>query len=422
MHLKIVLLLACLGLAKGVEQVRYDNYRLYKVRIDDEQHYELLNANEKTLKFNNWQEARHPGESSDIMLPPESQKAFENLLKSNNFNYSIKINNVQRLIDGQRPKLRTGHMEWTQYHTLAEIYAWLDELEARYPHIITPFTIGKSYEGRIIRGIKISHKPGNGAVFIESNIHAREWITSASITYFIDELLVPRNPAVRDIAQNVDWYIIPVLNVDGFSYSHEVERLWRKSRLPSDPTGECIGTDLNRNFDYRWMVIGASDDPCSQTYAGPFAESDPEISQLTSYINNHIPDGTIKIYISLHSYGQYLLSPWGHTAEEFPAHYPQMMGVAKGFADALIRRYGTVFTYGSSATTLYPVSGSGKEWAYGVMNITIPYTIELRDKGDFGFLLPPEDIIPVGREVTEGFVGMIAAARGIGVFDSLDLK
>jgi len=106
------------------------------------------------------------------------------------------------------------------------------------------------------------------------------------------------------------------------------------------------------HYSFKFKVIGASDDPCSQTYAGPFAESDPEIHQLTSYINNSIPEGTIKIYISLHSYGQYLLSPWGHTADEFPEHYPQMMGVAKGFADALVRRYGTIFTYGSSATTL----------------------------------------------------------------------
>ncbi|EDW69192.1 zinc carboxypeptidase [Drosophila virilis] len=415
MHLKLLLLCTCLSLVQGGQQLRYDNYKLYKVQIEDVQQSQLLNENEKALKLSSWREARHPGDYSDFMLPPQSQDAFEDLLNRHNLSYSIKIDNVQRLIDAQRPRQRTSQMEWTQYHTLDEIYAWLDVIEARYPQIVTPFTIGNSYEGRPIRGIKISYKPGNSAVFIESNIHAREWITSATITYFIDELLVPRNPAVRDIAQNVDWYIIPVLNVDGFFHSHEVERLWRKSRLPSDPTGECIGTDLNRNFDYRWMMIGASDDPCSETYAGPSAESDPEINQLTSYINNSIPEGTIKIYISLHSYGQYVLSPWGHTADEFPEHYPQMMAVAKGFADALVRRYGTVFTYGSSATTLYAVSGSGKEWAYGVKNITIPYTIELRDKGELGFLLPPEDIIPVAREVTEGFVGMIAAAREVDV-------
>lgn len=155
------------------------------------------------------------------MVPPESRESFEQLLRSHNISNDIMIDNVQQLIDAQRPKQRTNGHEWTQYHTLDEIYDWLDLLESRYPNIITPFSIGKSYEGRVIRGIKISYKTGNDAVFIESNIHAREWITSATITYFIDELLVPRNPAVRDIAYNTDWYIIPVLNVDGFVYSHE---------------------------------------------------------------------------------------------------------------------------------------------------------------------------------------------------------
>ncbi|TDG53122.1 hypothetical protein AWZ03_000665 [Drosophila navojoa] len=415
MYLKFVLLLACLSLARAGEQVRYDNYKLYKVHIKDTEDLQLLDENEKALKLNKWRPASRPGVSSDIMLSPEYQEAFESLLNSHNMTYSIKIDNVQRLIDEQRPKQRMSSMEWTQYHTLEEIYAWLDLIEARYPHVVTPFSIGNSHEGRPIRGIKISYKPGNSAVFIESNIHGNEWITSATITYLIDELLVPRNPSVRDIAQNVDWYIIPVLNVDGFSYSHNVERLWRKSRLNWDPTGECVGTDLNRNFNYRWMEAGASADPCSQHYAGPFPESDPEISQLTSYINNSIPEGIIKIYISVHSYSQLVLSPWGHTAEEFPPHYPQMMGVAKGFADAVFRRYGTPYNYGSSAATLYEVSGAGKDWAYGVKNITIPFTLELRDRGEFGFLLPPEYILPVARETTEGFVGLIQAARGINV-------
>ncbi|KAH8380403.1 hypothetical protein KR009_010509 [Drosophila setifemur] len=432
MSFKLLLFVGLFGLVLAVEQVRYDNYKVYNVRIDELEQFQLLNDQEKALKvggglgitntyittnlqqLSSWREARHLGETSDVMLPPEYQEAFEGLVEKHNFSYSLKIGNVQTHIDAQRPKQRTGYMEWTQFHTLDEIYTWLDLIEERYPDIVTPFTIGNSYEGRPIRGVKISYKEGNPAVFIESNIHAREWITSSTITYFIDELLVPRNPGVRDVAQNVDWYIIPVLNVDGFTYSHEVERLWRKSRLPSDPTGECIGTDLNRNFDYLWMLTGASSDPCSETYGGPSAESDPEISQLTAYINNSIPEGTIKIYISLHSYGQYVLSPWGHTALEFPEH-TQMMHVAKGFSDALYRRYGTVFTYGSSATTLYEVSGSGKEWAYAVKGIKSPYTIELRDKGKLGFVLPPEDIIPVAREVTEGFVGMINAAREIDI-------
>ncbi len=57
---------------------------------------------------------------------------------------------------------------------------------------------------------------------MESNIHAREWITSATATWFLNELLTSSDPDIVDLAQNIDWYIIPVFNVDGFHYSHEV--------------------------------------------------------------------------------------------------------------------------------------------------------------------------------------------------------
>lgn len=48
--IKILLFLACLSLAQGLEQVRYDNYKVYKVYVDDMEQFELLNAKEQALK------------------------------------------------------------------------------------------------------------------------------------------------------------------------------------------------------------------------------------------------------------------------------------------------------------------------------------------------------------------------------------
>lgn len=111
--------------------------------------------------------------------------------------------------------------DWTRYHKLPEIEAWLDGVLDAYPDVTEGFEVGKSYEGRTIRGLKISYKSGNPGVFIESNIHANEWITSATCTWFINELLSSDDKQVRDMAENHDWYIVPLLNVDGFVYSHE---------------------------------------------------------------------------------------------------------------------------------------------------------------------------------------------------------
>lgn len=110
---------------------------------------------------------------------------------------------------------------WTRYHKLPEIEAWLDGILATYPDVTEGFEVGKSFEGRTIRGLKISYKSGNPGVFIESNIHANEWITSATCTWFINELLSSADEQVRHMAESHDWYIVPVLNVDGFVYSHE---------------------------------------------------------------------------------------------------------------------------------------------------------------------------------------------------------
>jgi murein tripeptide amidase MpaA len=110
-------------------------------------------------------------------------------------------------------------MEWGSYHTLEEIYTWLDEMVALHPEM-TSEVIGTSTEGRPIRVIKISKKTGNPGIFIETNIHAREWITSATVTWIIMEMFQSSDPEVIEILENYDWYIVPVLNVDGFEYTH----------------------------------------------------------------------------------------------------------------------------------------------------------------------------------------------------------
>lgn len=128
-----------------------------------------------------------------------------------------------RRIDEEQvtPTADSATFGWTKYYELEEIEAWLDEILSAYPSVTEEFIVGKSYEGRTIRGIKISHKAGNPGIFIESNIHAREWITSASATWFINQLLTSEDADVRSLADNYDWHIIPVFNVDGFEYSHK---------------------------------------------------------------------------------------------------------------------------------------------------------------------------------------------------------
>lgn len=80
-------------------------------------------------------------------------------------------------------------------------------------------------------------------------------------------------------------------------------RLWRKNRTPNAGSS-CEGTDLNRNYPFQWMVVGASKDPCSETYGGVSAGSELETKAVQKAINANL--GKWESFISLHSYGKFI--------------------------------------------------------------------------------------------------------------------
>jgi hypothetical protein len=50
------------------------------------------------------------------------------------------------------------------------------------------------------------------------------------------------------------------------------------------------------------------------------------------------------------------------------------------------------------------------DWAYLTLNIPIVYSFELRDKGQFGFLLPASQIIPTSEETLDGVISILGDA------------
>lgn len=112
-------------------------------------------------------------------------------------------------------------MTWDAFYTLDDIYAWLDDLVITYPSIVTKLIGGTTYEGREIKGIKISHGSGRRAIFLEGGIHSREWISPSAVNFITNELLTSTDDETVAAAQGFDWYIFPVTNPDGYVWSHE---------------------------------------------------------------------------------------------------------------------------------------------------------------------------------------------------------
>lgn len=96
---------------------------------------------------------------------------------------------------------------------------------------------------------------------------------------------------------------------------------------------------------------GASSNPCSETFAGEVPWSEPETKALSDYLTT-IKD-KFSVYLSFHSYGQWLLSPYGHTADEFPENYEDLLQIGDAFSSAIKNlAYSTDYVHGSTASVL----------------------------------------------------------------------
>lgn len=155
--------------------------------------------------------------------------------------------------------------------------------------------------------------------WIEAGIHAREWIASATATFMINELV--NNEKNRDIVDNLNIHILPMANPDGYEYSRNTDRYWRKNRKPQN--GGCIGTDLNRNWGFHWAEAGVSTNPCSDIYCGPKAFSEPESLNIKNYVESLNP--TPVLGHCMHSYSQLWLWPYGYGYDAYPSNYQEIV-------------------------------------------------------------------------------------------------
>ncbi|KAG8431457.1 hypothetical protein GDO86_018653 [Hymenochirus boettgeri] len=314
------------------------------------------------------------------------------LLEQNSVEYKVLFDNLQDGINAQLDGQKSKRHSYTKYNTWEKIAEWTREMAKKYPNLVKRLDIGGTTEGRPMYVLQIG-KSGTSrrAVFMDCGIHAREWISPAFCQWF----LIEGEEEITELLNSLTFYILPVLNIDGYVWSWTEDRMWRKNRAPTVDE-ECIGTDLNRNFNISWCEIGSSDEPCSEIFCGSAAESEKETQNVANFIRSHMD--SIKAYITIHSYSQMLLYPFSYTYDPAP-NSKELDEIAKEAVHKLHSLYGTSYVYGPSAFTIYPTSGSSDDWAYA-KGINYSFTFELRDKGKKGFLLPESKIKPTCQETT----------------------
>ncbi|KAI4894855.1 hypothetical protein NFI96_003243 [Prochilodus magdalenae] len=288
----------------------------------------------------------------------------------------------------------TDDFDYGNYHTLSEIYSFADMLVQENSNLVSKIVIGQSYEGHPLNVLKFSTGANRPGIWIDTGIHAREWVTQASGTWFAKQIVktYKRDATLNAILNKFDIFLEIVTNPDGFQHTHTSNRMWRKTRKPN-PGTPCVGVDPNRNWDAAFGGPGSSDNPCSEIYHGPSANSESEVKAIVDFVKSH---GNLKAFVSIHSYSQMLLYPYGYTNTPCKDQ-AELDKLANRAVFALSRPYNTQYTYGSIINVIYQASGGTIDWTYN-QGIKYSYTFELRDTGYHGFLLPADQIIPTARE------------------------
>ncbi|KAF9978132.1 putative metallocarboxypeptidase ecm14 [Modicella reniformis] len=223
-----------------------------------------------------------------------------------------------------------------------------------------------------------------------------EWIGPAVVTYIAKELILGyrHKRKITRLVDQFEFVIVPVLNADGYVYTWEHDRMWRKNRQPTS-VPFCPGIDPNRNWGYKWNTGGGSPNPCNEGYHGPKAFAALEAKMMSKYIRKR---KNVVGYVDFHAYSQLWMSPFGGDCEEIPKDAEDILECAMGAAKALRGVHGTKFSVGRACDVVEQASGGSIDWTYAEGKVKYSYTVELRDTGLHGFLLPASEILPSSEE------------------------
>ncbi|KAM4874150.1 carboxypeptidase A2 [Thomomys bottae] len=365
---------------------------------------------EEHLQLDFWKSPTIPGKTIHIRVPFVSVQAVKVFLESQKIDYSIMIEDVQALLDQENEEMllnqrreRNGNFNFGAYHTLEEISQEMDRLVAERPDLVSQVNIGSSFENRTMTVLKFSTGGQKPAIWLDAGIHAREWVTQAVALWTANKIAsgYGKDPSITSILEALDIFLLPVTNPDGYVFSHTKNRMWRKTR--SKVSGSlCVGVDPNRNWDAGFGGPGASSSPCSDSYHGPRANSEVEVKSIVDFIKSH---GQVKAFITLHSYSQLLMFPYGYKCTKLD-NFNELDEVAQKAAQALAGLHGTKYEVGPICSVIYQASGGSIDWAYD-SGIKYSFAFELRDTGYYGFLLPAKQILPTAEETWLGLKTII---------------
>ncbi|KAF9976944.1 hypothetical protein BGZ73_007454 [Actinomortierella ambigua] len=334
----------------------------------------------------------------------------------------------RRALEGDLKPGRFDYNEWFKhYHRYEQIQKFAQQLTLDFPGVVQYIpSIGpqRTWEGRRIFALKISsprtHQPSEASrwvrhrhrkpqIWFQGVQHAREYISATTVQYLAHHYAsgYGRNATITSLLDRVEILVILVANPDGYIHAWDHDRYWRKNkRFLGNAT---YGVDLNRNWDDHWGIVGSSQDPTAENYAGPSPASEPEVQALQGFFQQQ---GNVIAALDFHCYAELILYPLGWTANQTAPHGAELGAAAERMSQVILPIHQQNFTRGQMADYYSPVSGAAPDWFYGNSTgkenkgssskvVPYAYTFELRPTLEFpdGFRLPEEQIVPAGEEI-----------------------
>ncbi|CAG4957138.1 unnamed protein product [Colias eurytheme] len=414
MILKLILL-SVFSVIVVSQKVRYDNYSLYKIIPETDDHVDFLkDLHEESDGLDFWIPPSNVGEYVSLVASPERKHELEHSLKRRDINYNVMLQNIQEALDSQvlgRKRRDTRHeMFWTNYQTLEDIYDWFYHLAETHSDIVSIIQAGKSHEGRNITGVKISRSSGKRAIFIEGGQVAADWLSPTVITYLVDQLVRGDDEEAKAATEDFEWHIFPMINPDGHEYTNDAIRLWMKNRRPI--SGAAVGVDLTRNWNSQWGVSGGSFRATDSNFIGLGPFSEPETRAISRYVESigHNLAGLL----SFRSFGQRLIIPFAHTADPMYNH-DAMLTIGRRAMGSLAQKYDTQYRVGTSKQVFDGATGVLADWAKFRFNPPVVATYALRDTGAWGYTLPVDQVLPSCEETFDSVMAIIREAKFINV-------
>lgn len=288
------------------------------------------------------------------------------------------------------------------YHTVAGHEQHNAAVAQAHPELVKLIDIGDSWlktkgrGGHDIQALCIT-KLGPGDCELDSTgtkpkfvlhaqIHARE-LSAGELAYKWIDLLVNAygsDPEITELVDGRELWVVPIANPDGVDIvASNPNRPLLQRKNANDSVEDCgvpnTGVDLNRNSSFQWDVNEGQ--PCDETFPGSDPASEPETQAIQGLLDKIFRDtkgdvgepasaDTTGVFLTLHSYGNDILAPWGYTNDPAPNRA------------ALI-----ALGNGMSAFNGYPVStgdggvgyfapGATDDWMYGTRGVPA-YTFEV---------------------------------------------